>query len=757
MNLGSGEELAEARPFLTGAASYVGDRAFDGLHAVFVRSFLAHGHIRDIDTAAASEMAGVVAVETASSIGLQPFVHFDALRDQHARYPLASGTVRHVGEAVAVVLAKSRAQAVDAAELVAVDIDPLAPVLRPGAEEPRVYDASRGNEVYRQWDGSDEDPTADACVVVEAHVANPKVASAPLETDGIVVRPTSEGGLDVWCTSQGVHEFRDSLAGALGVERERVRVRAPAVGGAFGGRATLPVEFVVVAQLALRHGRPVRWVQDRTENLTGMPQGRGVESFIRLGLDGDGAFVGLDVSATADAGATAHMAGLLLVSIERQAVGLYRIPRLRWRGRAMLTNTTPVGAYRGAGQPEANHARERVIDIAARRLGVDPIELRRRNLLRADELPRHQPGGVLYDEADPAAALDTAIGLADVEGWRSAQRDRRATTAAGPKRQIGIGVASYAQTSGRGSPPDAALVRIDEGGRVTIACGSPSHGQSHATTWRRLVTARLGIASSLIDVIDADTDTIAQGLTTGGSRASQVLASVIASTCDDIVDAARDLAASLLEVAPADLVVAPEGYGQGAGLAVAGVPTRRVTWARAAAEGTNRCLEAARHEPTGGEAHPFGAHVSIVEVDPETGSVALVAHTAVDDCGVVLEPAVVEGQQHGGSVAGLAQALFEHVSHDEAGNPEAATFMSYLLPAAADVCPVHAHTMSTPTSRNALGTRGIGENGCNGATAAVHNAVIDALTPFGVEHIDLPLTPERVWRAIQAASSAAIS
>lgn len=756
MSIGSGEGVAEARPFVTGAAFYVGDLAFDGLHAVFVRSFLAHGHIRGIDTAAAAEMAGVVAVETAASIGSQPFVHFDALSDKHARHPLASNTVRHVGEAVAVVLAESQALAVDAAELVAVDIDPVEPVVRPGREQPLVYDASSGNEVNRQWDGGD-DPTAGARMVVGAHIANPKVASAPIETDGIVVRPTIAGGLDVWCTAQGVHEFRDSLAGALGLERDQVRIRAPAVGGAFGGRATLPVEFVVVAQLALRHGRPVRWIQDRTENLTGMPQGRGVESFVRLGLDDDGAFTGMDVAVTADAGATAHMAGLLLVSIERQAVGLYRIPRLRWRGRAMLTNTTPVGAYRGAGQPEANHARERVIDIAARRLGIDPIELRRRNLLRADELPRRQPGGVLYDEADPVAALDMAVALADVAGWRRAQRQRRAATEAGSKRQIGIGVACYAQTSGRGAPADAALVRVDEGGRVTVACGSPSHGQSHGVTWRRLVATRLGISPSLIDIVDADTDAIAEGLTTGGSRASQVLASVIASTCDDIVDAARDLAAGLLEVAPADLVVAPEGYGLGAGLAVVGVPTKRLTWARAAAEATNRCLEAARHEPAGGEAHPFGAHVSIVEVDPETGSVALVAHTAVDDCGVVLEPAVVEGQQHGGSVAGLAQALFEHVSHDEVGNPEAATFMSYLLPAAADVCAVDAHTMSTPTSRNPLGTRGIGENGCNGATAAAHNAVIDALTPFGIEHIDLPLTPERVWRALQATSPPPIS
>jgi len=416
----------------------------------------------------------------------------------------------------------------------------------------------------------------------------------------------------------------------------------------------------------------------------------------------------------------------------------------------MLTTTTPVGAYRGAGQPEANHARERIIDVAARRVGLDPIEFRRRNLLRPDELPIEQPGGVVYDDADPIAVLDRAVEAARIDHWRAEQHDRRAT---GSTHELGICVACYAQTSGRGAEAGSAVIRVDAGGRVTVACGSPSHGQSHATTWRSLVCDRLGVEQSMIDVVDADTAAVADGFTTGGSRATQAIGSVIAAACDDLVDAARDRAADRLEVAPADLVVAEAGFGRGAGLAVAGVPTQRLTWAEAAAESTNHCLEAARSEPTAGEAHPYGTHVSIVEVDTETGHIDLLAHTAVDDCGVVLQPGFVAGQQHGGSVAGIGQALFECVSFDGHGNPETSTLLFYLLPSAAELPAIDVHTMSTPTARNTLGTRGIGENGCNGATASVHNAVLDALTSFDVEHIDLPLTPERVWAAIKSRAS----
>ena len=729
----------------TGAANYVADLPFAGLHAVFVRSSIAHGVIESIDVTGALEVDGVVAVETAATLGLGPFEHVSGLDPRQQSHPLAIDKVRHVGEAVAVVLAESESIALDAAELVIVEIEDREAINAPGADAPLLYDDAGTNEVHTLDAESDLDPVSDADLVVELTVANPRVASATMENDGIIATPDGAGSLDVWCTSQGVHAIRDGLCRALGQPLETMRVRSPAVGGGFGGRATAPVEFAVVCRLATRFGRPVRWLQTRSENLTGMPQGRGIHCTMRLGVDHDGRLLGLDVDAVADAGSTAHMGGLLMVSARRQAVGLYRLPRLRWQGRAWLTSTTPVGAYRGAGQPEANHARERVLDVAARRLGIDPIELRRRNLLRADELPATQPGGVTYDDADPVGALDRAVELAGVEEWRIAQAERRRQ---GSSRELGIGVACYAQTSGRGTPQDSAILQIDADGRVRLGCASPSHGQSHATTWRSLIEDRLGIAPEMIEIVDADTEAVADGQSTGGSRATQLLGSIIAGTCDDVIAAARGLAADRLEADPADLVIVPAGYGHGAGLAVSGVPTRRITWAEAAAESTNHCLESARSESVEGEAHPYGTHVSIVEVDTDTGGISLLAHTALDDCGVVLQPTFVAGQQHGGSVAGVAQALFETVSFDGYGNPEAATFLTYLLPAASELPSIDAHTMSTPTGRNRLGTRGIGENGCNGATAAAHNAVMDALSPHGVDHIDLPLTPQRVWEAI---------
>ena len=338
--------------------------------------------------------------------------------------------------------------------------------------------------------------------------------------------------------------------------------------------------------------------------------------------------------------------------------------------------------------------------------------------------------------------------LIDLERWRSEQSRRRAE---GSSCEIGVGVSCYAQTTGRGAPSDSALVRVGADGRVVVACGSPSHGQSHAATWRSLVAERLGVDSALIDVVDSDTAAIGTGAATGGSAATQVVASAITAACGDLVDHARRLAAERLEVSADDLVVVESGFGLAAGLAVAGVPTRRFTWAEAAASQEAGCLDAIRSQSVAGEAHPYGTHVSVVEVDVETGAVTLLAHVAVDDCGVVLQPVFVAGQQHGGSAAGVGQALFEHVAYDPDGTPLTSSLLFYLLPSAAEFPAFVVDTISTPTSRNPLGTRGIGENGCNGATAAAHNAVLDALWARGVEHLDLPITPERVWGAVRAA------
>ncbi len=721
---------------VSGRHQFIADLPFGGLEVCFVRSPVALGLIRSIDGTPAADEPGVVRVDTAASLDLEPFVHMAHFDKRQCRYPLASGMVRHVGEALAVVTASSFAEAVDASELVDIDIVPL-PI------DSLLYPESGTNTVTVLDETTVIAGAPDAAITV----VNQRVSSTPIECDGIIATLLPDGSLDVWCTGQGVHGLRLELADALHLPIDRIRVRLPFVGGGFGARASLPVEFVVVCRLAQLVGRPVRWLQTRSELLTGQAQGRGITSEVSLKF-GDDRIEYLTGSALAEAGATAHMASALLVSVMRQMTGMYRVDQLSWRGSGEMSPTVPVGAYRGAGQPEANHARERLLDVAAQLRGEDPIELRRRLLLRADEFPITQPGGVAYDDANPLLALETAIAAADVADWRVEQTKRRK---ANDHCEIGIGVACYAQTSGRGRPIDGATITINTDGGALITCASSSHGQSHSDTFRALVSERLGIDASQISFVDADTDALDDGLSTGGSRASQVLATVLVESCAQLVDDARDIAAAKLEVAPTDLVVVTASHGLGPGLAVNGVPTARVVWTELASEHESGCLAVARTGQAAGEAHPFGTHISVVEVDTETGGVTVIAHTAVDDCGVVLQPTFVAGQQHGGAVAGIGQALFEHSAYDADGNAVAGSFASYLLPTANDVPFINAIAQTTPTERNVLGTRGIGENGCNGATGAVHNAVVDALRERGVLHLQLPLAPMTVWEALQTA------
>ncbi|MFT7598247.1 MAG: carbon-monoxide dehydrogenase large subunit [Acidimicrobiales bacterium] len=748
-----GPRQAEDPALLQGTRRFTADLVAQGaLQAVFVRSPIASGRIVSIETSEAAAQPGVVAVETGDTIGLAPFCLFPDLPTTMCSSPLATANVRFVGEGVAVILADDLTTATDAADLVDLEIEMFDPVVDPtkSAAAPALYPGSSGNVVY-ELDDSGNDPIGPEAVhVFETTIVNNRLASAPIECDGIIAYPDGDG-LDIWCTSQGVQNIRNQLADNLGMAPERLRVRSPSVGGGFGGRASISPEFVVVCRLALDHQRPVRWIQNRYENLTGMAQGRGYHTSIRMGFDADGCITGIDCDITADAGASAHLSALLMISARRQVPGMYRVPRYRCRATAVLTNTTPVGAYRGAGQPEANHARERVLDMAAAGLGLDPIELRERNLATAEEFPLTSAPGpghesVVYDEADPLLAMHRARDLIDAGRWRAEQQKGRAE---GNHRQIGIGIANYAQTSARGAPVDSALIRVRPDGSILIGCASPSHGQGHLTTWSALVSEKLGIDPEMIEMIDADTDIISTGQATGGSRSTQVAASVLVNTCTDIIEAARPLAAARLEAAPQDLVVAAASHGLAAGLAVAGVPTRRVEWSELASTAPGNCLEATRSESVAGAAHPYGTHATVVEVDTETGAVRLLAHAAVDDCGEVLQPALVEGQQHGGVAAGLGQTLYEDIGFDGLGNPLAATFATYLLPAAAEFCDFQTETLGTPTDRNPLGTRGIGENGCNAATGSAHNAVLDALAGRGIQHIDLPLTPEKIWRSLQ--------
>ena len=737
---------------MRGSTAFVADLpADDCLRAVFVRSTEAHAELSAVLTHDAEAAPGVVAVLTAEDLELAPFLYFEPVPEVFARPPLATGRVRFVGEAVALVIADTEARAVDAAELVQVHTETRPAVVDPddalehGA--PLVAHEHGSNEVMHYDKGRISELFAAAAHVEVSRCPNQRMASAPMEPSGMVVRPTAAGGIDVWATTQGVHQCRDELARALGLDLDLLRVRSAAVGGGFGGRHSIPIEFVVLAAAALRLGRGVRWVETRTENLLGMVHGRAQRHEVSMGFDDAGRIVALAVRNVADCGAYPHFGPLMPFGSRKLACGPYRVPVVDYEWVAVATHTNPVGAYRGAGQPEATNGLERTMDAAARSLGIDPLELRRRNLISSAELPHDTPTRLTYDSGDYAAALARAADLVDLDRWRAEQRRRRAEP--GDPIQIGVGFASYVSVAD--GQEEFGAVDVSTDGAIRVRCGTFSHGQSHATTFGRVVAAELGVRLAEISYVDADTALVPRGSGTGGSRSAQIAGSSALQAARELVAAAAEVAARLLEADPADLAVMSASATGEAGIGVRGVPTSVIGWARLASEAGPDGLSAEVVARTGGVTHPSGSHAAVVDVDLATGRVRVLRHVAVDDCGTVLEPAVVAGQQHGGSAAGIGQALFEEIVYGPDGSPLTATFADYLLPSAAELPSFDTATMDIPTPLSPNGAKGIGENGAIAAPTAVQNAVIDAVAHLGVRHIDLPLTPERVWRAITAA------
>ena len=764
--------------FLRGTTRFLRDLPVEEgcLHAAFVRSTVAHGRLLAVEVAAARRRPGVVAVLTARDLDLSPFRPFAAVPERFGRPPLALDRVRFVGEPVALVVADTAAHAVDAVEEVLIDVDPLpavvgadaalapdAPHLFPAASPGGATDADTDGDTdgAAGGDGSTDDNVvihydrgriADlfdaAAVVVEGRFPNQRLASAPLEPNACMVRPAGDR-LDVWTTCQGVQVARHELAEALGLEEAAVRVRAAAVGGGFGGRHSIPVELVVVAAAARHLGRTLRWEETRTENLLTMVHGRAQCHELAVGFDDDGRIVGLRVRNLADCGAYPHFGPVMPFISRKLACGPYRIPRVDYEWLAYATTTNPIGPYRGAGQPEVTNGLERIMDLAAVRLGLDPVELRRRNLLAADELPHTTPTGLTYDSGDYPRALARACELVDYEGVRAEQVARRT---AGGHLVLGVGVACYvSSTDGR---TEFGAVDVDpDDGRLTVRCGTLSHGQSHATTIAGLVADRLGVDAADVRYVDADTDLVPRGEGTGGSRSAQMAGSAALGAATAVLDAARPLAAARLEADPADIVVMAASSGRPAGLGVAGVPSSVVGWADLARAAGSDGLGAELDLRLDGTAYSSGTHVSVVEVDTETGSVQLLRHVAVDDCGTVLNPMVVAGQQHGGIAAGVGQALFEDVHYDALGTPRATSFADYLLASAAELPSFTTETLGIPTPVAPNGAKGIGENGAVVAPSSVQNAVIDALAHLGVRHLDLPVTPESVWAALAATAA----
>jgi carbon-monoxide dehydrogenase large subunit len=761
MGIGARQVRLEDAALLTGRAKYTGDLRVDGMaHAVFVRSPYAHARIESIDVKPALDLPGVIAVLTHEDL-TNPQVFFPAFSqlfpsDAYHRRPLATDTARFVGEIVAIVVAESLAIAEDAVDLVDVEYTPLTAVVDPteaaAAGAPLLFPEA-GTNVAVDMPFSVGEPSPDATVSVSQVVSNQRMAVVPMEGSAILAVPDENGRVTAYASTQMPHLVRDLSAMYLGFEPSELHIIAPAVGGGFGGKTPADPDYVAIIAAARALSRPVRWVQSRMENLLTM-QARGHRFEVTLRATPEGRVRSVEVDALTDVGAYPGVGCGMVITTRTLATGPYDIPHLRFDIRCVATNTSPVGPFRGAGRPEAAAMLERTMDVLAAELGLDPAELRRRNLLRPDQFPYHTPAGMEYDTGSYEQLLDLALATLGYDDLRREQAERRAT---GDRVHLGIGISTYVEVSAGslGFNGEYASVQVNSDGRAKIVAGTQSHGQAHHTTYAQVVASTLGIPVDQIDFLDGDTDLVKQGMGTGGSRSAQVGGSAVKVAADAVLDKARQIAAHALEADPTDIEVAPGG------LAVRGVPARTLSWATLATIADDPDRRPAEMEgglfadpgfvQTEKGTSPYGCHLAVVEVDEDTGAVKLVRMVAADDCGVMINPMLVEGQVHGGLLAGIAQALFEESQFDEDGNSLTSTLAEYAMPSAAEVPSYEmAHTV-TPTPHNPLGVKGVGEAGTTGSLGAVHNAVVDAVAHLGVRHIELPLTPQRVWAAIQSA------
>ncbi len=745
--------------FLRGESRFVADIMLPRmLHLAVVRSLVAHAVIKKVDLDAARRAPGVVAVMSSADLAgrVHPLriVGIEGARAAQAPHPLlAAGKVRYVGEPVAVIAAESPVQAQDAAELVLIDYDP-----RPAVVDPErslhgnvLLHEALGENVLVRWSragGDVEGAFAAADHVVEGRFHIPRLAAAPIEPRGAVASyDRGDDLLTIWSSSQDPHRPLAQLSHILGRPDDRIRLVVPDVGGAFGSKGAPAPEVALTALLAMDLHRPVKWIEDRRDNFLAAYQGRGLDAEVEMAVDRDGRIKGVRARLVADLGAYLYTStpqvpittGMLLT-------GAYEIPAAAVEMVGVATNKVPTGPYRGAGRPEACYLVERMMDLVAKDLHRDPVDLRRQNVIPPERFPYRTPLGFTYDSGNYARALDRCRELVEYDRWRAEQAKARADG-----RLLGIGVALYVERAG-GQLWESAAVAVGPSGRVVVRTGSNAHGQGHETTFAQIAADVLGIDLDAIVIVQGDSAVVPRGVGTFASRSTTVGGSALIVALEKIQTKATSIAAHLLEAAPGDIE-----WNEGR-LFVRGSPERALSFAEVAAAAyqpwripshIEMGLDASGYFALRGPVFPFGAYAAVVEVDRDTGEVQIHRLVAVDDAGRIINPLLAEGQVIGAAIQGTGQVFVEQALYDGDGQPLTATFTEYGLLRAPQVPSVTSEFLETLSPLNPLGAKGVGEAGAIGAPPALANAVLDALDPLGVRHVDFPLTPMKLWKIVQ--------
>ncbi len=750
--LGTRVLRTEDPALLTVGGMYVDDLVPEGaLQATFVRSVMAHANI-SIDTSEAEGMPGVVAVYTAESLDLSANPPaFPMLNADMKRSWLALDRVRYVGEPIAIVITETTPQGVDAAEMVFVDYEPLHAVVdmrESFAGDTLLFPEAGTNVTFAIPSGVD-DTFWDGCdVKLELSFRNQRLSGAPIETRSCsAVWSTGDDGrefLTQWATTQNAHGTKGTLVGAMGLDDDQVRVICPPdVGGGFGAKNGGYAEDLTVTASARKLGRPLHWIETRSESMLGLAHGRASIFDCTIGGTRDGKILAFACDQLKDAGAYPGIGAVLPFITRTVSSSVYDIPKVSWSHNSVMTNTVPTGAYRGAGRPEAAHAMDRMVDLFADEIGMDPAEVRRINFIRPEQFPHTTAAGAEMDSGRYAEAMDKVMDVADYPALLAEQAARRDDVS---RPLMGLGWCAYVEIANPMANEEFGSIQVLPNGSAIVLTGSSAHGQGHHTAFAQVASDTTGIPFDRIEVRHGDTAEVPRGGGTGGSKSLQVGGSAVMRASESAVDIAKAAAADLLEASTDDIVLDVDSGV----FAVAGTPAISKSWAEIAThlDSQGTVLAAEADFVPAGATFPFGVHLSIVDVDRETGQVTPQRHICCDDAGTLVNPLIVDGQVHGGIASGIAQATMEEFAYDNDGNPLTANFMDYAIMSAAELPSFERIEQQTPTDRNPLGAKGVGESGTIGATPSVQNAVVDALSHLGVRHVEIPCTPQRVWAAM---------